>query len=45
MTIDYLPEGVGATEQAVTEMQEQMKHASENREAENADYQQTVVDQ
>mmetsp|Transcript_2208 Transcript_2208/g.5210 ORF Transcript_2208/g.5210 Transcript_2208/m.5210 type:complete len:687 (-) Transcript_2208:64-2124(-) len=44
-TIGYLTNEIDATTAAVAEMQEQMKRASENREAENADYQQTVTDQ
>lgn len=37
-------EDINATTTAVADMQEQMKRASEIREAENADYQQTVTD-
>mmetsp|Transcript_146731 Transcript_146731/g.381380 ORF Transcript_146731/g.381380 Transcript_146731/m.381380 type:complete len:688 (+) Transcript_146731:72-2135(+) len=44
-TIDYLTKEITATTKAVADMQEQMKRASENREGENADYQQTVTDQ
>mmetsp|Transcript_56852 Transcript_56852/g.184178 ORF Transcript_56852/g.184178 Transcript_56852/m.184178 type:complete len:677 (-) Transcript_56852:78-2108(-) len=44
-TIEYLTKEIDATTQAVAEMQEQMKRASETREAENADFQQTVADQ
>jgi len=44
-TIEYLTKEIDAATTAVAEMQEQMKRASENREAENADYQQTVSDQ
>jgi len=36
---------IQAATASVAQMQEQMKRASENREAENADYQQTVTDQ
>jgi len=44
-TIDYLTKEIDLTTKAVAEMQEQMKRASENRESENADYQQTISDQ
>uniref|UniRef100_A0A7S3MG34 Uncharacterized protein n=1 Tax=Spumella elongata TaxID=89044 RepID=A0A7S3MG34_9STRA len=44
-TIEYLSKEIEAAMSAVAEMQSQMKKASENREAENADYQQTVSDQ
>jgi len=44
-TIDYLTKEIDAATQAVADMQEQMKRASENREGENADYQQTITDQ
>jgi len=44
-TIDYLNKEIEATTAAVAEMQKQMKRAGENREAENADYAQTVSDQ
>mmetsp|Transcript_123318 Transcript_123318/g.354314 ORF Transcript_123318/g.354314 Transcript_123318/m.354314 type:complete len:654 (+) Transcript_123318:1-1962(+) len=43
-TMEYLKEEIQATTDAVADMQEQMKRASEVREAENADYQQTVTD-
>jgi len=43
-TIDQLSTDINATTTAVADMQEQMKRASEIREAENADYQQTVTD-
>lgn len=43
--IESLTKEIDASVAAVAEMQEQMKRASENREAENADYQQTLSDQ
>lgn len=44
-TIASLTEDIATTTKAVAEMQKQMKAASETREAENADFQQTVNDQ
>jgi len=44
-TIDYLKKEIEEATAAVAEMQKQMKRASENREGENKDYQQTVTDQ
>merc|ERR1719230_2357320 len=44
-SIDYLTKEIDEATAAVAEMQEQMKRASENREGENADYQQTITDQ
>eukprot|EP00444_Apocalathium_aciculiferum_P022655 CAMPEP_0183436040 /NCGR_PEP_ID=MMETSP0370-20130417/69007_1 /TAXON_ID=268820 /ORGANISM="Peridinium aciculiferum, Strain PAER-2" /LENGTH=676 /DNA_ID=CAMNT_0025623363 /DNA_START=70 /DNA_END=2100 /DNA_ORIENTATION=- len=44
-TIEYLNKEIEATTAAVAEMQNQMKRAGENREAENGDYAQTVSDQ
>jgi len=43
-TIDYLTKEIDSASKAVSEMQNQMKRASENREGENAEYQQTVAD-
>jgi len=43
-TMEELKKEIQATTEAVAEMQDQMKRASEVREAENADYQQTVTD-
>eukprot|EP00405_Crypthecodinium_cohnii_P016651 CAMPEP_0206445582 /NCGR_PEP_ID=MMETSP0324_2-20121206/15606_1 /ASSEMBLY_ACC=CAM_ASM_000836 /TAXON_ID=2866 /ORGANISM="Crypthecodinium cohnii, Strain Seligo" /LENGTH=680 /DNA_ID=CAMNT_0053913849 /DNA_START=56 /DNA_END=2098 /DNA_ORIENTATION=- len=44
-TIATLAQDIDATVAAVAEMQKQMKRASENREAENAEYQESVTDQ
>jgi len=44
-TIKELTASIEATTAVVAETQVQMKRASENREAENADFQETVVDQ
>merc|ERR1719336_2685373 len=44
-TIKKLTEDIASAKSAVKEMQNQMKRASEVREAENVDYQQTVADQ
>jgi len=44
-TIEYLTKEIEATVAAVAEMQTQMKRAGEAREAENADFQQTMMDQ
>jgi len=44
-SIAYLTKEIDAATAAVAEMQEQMKRASEVREAENADYHQTMTDQ
>jgi len=44
-TIEYLAKEIAETQAMVAEMQEQMKRAGEVREAENADFQQTMVDQ
>lgn len=44
-SIESLTKGIETTTKEIAEMQEQMKRASETREAENADYQQTVMDQ
>jgi len=43
-TIASLTKDIDTSKAAVAEMQNQMKRASENREAENADYQQTITD-
>merc|ERR1719379_3026623 len=44
-TIKTLTEDIASSTKAIAEMQAQMKTASEVREAENADYQQTIADQ
>lgn len=44
-TSEYLTKQIQETTASVGEMREQMKRASENRERENADYQQTIIDQ
>lgn len=44
-TIRKLTEDIKTTKSEIAEMQTQMKRASENREAENADFQQAVMDQ
>jgi hypothetical protein len=44
-TIDYLTKEIDTTTKAVADMQLQMKRASETREGENADNQQTITDQ
>jgi hypothetical protein len=44
-TIKTLTEDIATSTKAIAEMQQQMKTASEVREAENADYQQTINDQ
>jgi len=44
-TISSLDDDIKTTEAEVAELQTQMKRASETREATNADYQQTIVDQ
>jgi len=44
-TIRKLTEDIKTTKSEIAEMQTQMKRASENREAENADFQQAVADQ
>lgn len=44
-TIQSLSDKISANEKAIAEMQAEMKKASEIREGENADFQQTVVDQ
>jgi len=44
-SIESLTRGMETTTKEIADMQEQMKRASETREAENADYQQTVMDQ
>jgi len=44
-TISYLAKEIEVTTKGVADMQEQMKRASESREGENADFQQTVTDQ
>ena len=44
-TIEYLSKEIEETTAAVAEMQNQMKRASEVREAENGDFQQTMIDQ
>jgi len=44
-TIKTLTADVTANQEAMAEMKTQMKRASENREAENGDYQQTIADQ
>lgn len=43
--IEYLTNEIKVTKAAVAEMQNQMKRASDTRELENADFQQTVTDQ
>mmetsp|Transcript_19988 Transcript_19988/g.45543 ORF Transcript_19988/g.45543 Transcript_19988/m.45543 type:complete len:678 (+) Transcript_19988:59-2092(+) len=43
-TIETLTADIKSTKDAIAEMQKQMKRASEVREAENADYQQTITD-
>jgi len=43
-TIDSLTSEIEATKKSIADLQEQMKRASEVREAENADYQETIVD-
>jgi len=43
-TIESLTAEMEATKTSIAELQEQMKRASEIREAENADHQQTVID-
>eukprot|EP00928_Gymnodinium_smaydae_P052426 TRINITY_DN362_c2_g1_i1.p1 TRINITY_DN362_c2_g1~~TRINITY_DN362_c2_g1_i1.p1 ORF type:complete len:721 (-),score=239.42 TRINITY_DN362_c2_g1_i1:51-2108(-) len=43
--IESLAAEIASTKSAIADMQEQMKRASENREAENGDFQQTVSDQ
>jgi len=43
--LESMKKEIEETTAAVAEMQEQMKRASENREGENADYQQTIMDQ
>lgn len=43
-TMEYLTKEIATATEEVAEMQKQMKRASENREAENADHQQTVTD-
>merc|ERR1719408_462266 len=43
-TIEKLTKDIDASKKAVAEMKEQMKRASETREAENADFQTTVSD-
>merc|ERR1719181_814358 len=44
-TIETLTKEIDANVASITEMQAEMKKASENREGENADFQQTVTDQ
>jgi len=44
-TIKTLTADITANQEAMAEMKTQMKRASENREAENGDYQQTIADQ
>jgi len=44
-TIQTLYESIAASEKAIKEMQSQMKKASEIREGENAEFQQTITDQ
>jgi hypothetical protein len=44
-TIKQLTEDIAASTKAIAEMQQQMKTASEVREAENADFQQSITDQ
>merc|ERR1711920_397060 len=44
-TIESLTADIKHETETIAEMQEQMKRASENREAANADYQQTISDQ
>jgi len=44
-TIETLTKEIKANEEAIEEMQKQMKKASEVREGENKDFQQTMVDQ
>jgi len=44
-SIETLTADIGTTETEVADTQEQMKRASENREGENAEYQQTISDQ
>jgi len=43
--IDYLTKEIKTTKAAVADMQDQMKRASDTRELENADFQQTITDQ
>merc|ERR1719207_262343 len=44
-SIEDLTTQIAASKAAIAEMETQMKRASETREAENADFQQTVIDQ
>jgi len=44
-TIELLTADISAAKSATLEIQTQMKRASENREAENSDFQQTIADQ
>merc|ERR1719316_475751 len=44
-TIEQLTKGIATKKAEVADMQTEMKRASEDREAENADFQQTVLDQ
>jgi len=44
-TIDTLGKNIAANEKSIAEMQKEMKKASEIREGENADFQQTTTDQ
>jgi len=44
-SIEELTANIASSQDAVAEMQKQMKRAGENREAENAEFQQTITDQ